>query len=156
MSVVTALWHCGDDSSPPTHTVLLGATCVSPLLSACVSVWVCLCVCVWCVCVCVSHSFTLTHSFPLTHSHSLTSTHLSNHIFISPLIVSLIFTYACCVVCVFGGCMGEACVDCHSPSLIHPPSLRLTSQPTPTPSHTLCVCCSLSLTLCPLTFVSVL
>ena len=36
--------------------------------------------------------------------------------------------------------MGEGCVDCHSLSLMHPLSLRLTSQPTPTPSHTLCVC----------------
>ena len=56
LSCLSCLWlprseHCGDVSSPHTHTVLSCAWSVSPLLSACVSVWVCQCLCVWCVCV---------------------------------------------------------------------------------------------------------
>ena len=144
MSVVTALWHCGDDSSPPhTHCVdgcdvrLSSTLCVCVCLG--VSVCVCVCVCVVCVCVCVSHSFTLTHSFPLTHSHSLTSTHLSNHIFISPLIVSRIFTNYSCVVCVLGGVwVGGVWTPTHPHSSI--PS-HSDSLPNPPPHHrTLCVC----------------
>jgi hypothetical protein len=138
-------------SPPHTHCVVVCVERLSSTLCVCVCLGVSVSVCVVCVCVTHIHSFSFIHSlhsFPLTHFHS----HLSNHIFIIPLIVSLLFTYFCCVVCVFGGCMGEECVDCHSLSLIHPPSLCLTSQPTPTPWHTLYVCMCVCACTLPLTF----
>ena len=129
LSCLSCLWlprsDTAEKSLPPTHTLcccVRGASLLYSLrvcLSGCVSVWVCG------VCVCVTHIHSLSLIHSLHSSHSFTSTPICLIISLSSLSLSLSHSPTSVVLCVcLGGvCVRCMCVDCHSPSLIHPPSL---------------------------------
>ena len=127
LSCLSCLWLPRSDTAemslPPTHTLCCCVRGASLLYSLRVCLSGCVGVCVCGVCVCDSHSLTLTLIHSLHSSHSFTPTLICLNISLSSLSVFVLSTYFSCVVCVFGGCMGEECVDCHSLSLIHSPSL---------------------------------